>query len=744
MNSQQSLDCLYGKGFLSEDRYIASSRIIAGLPQDRSNLYAMLAGLEETGEVNPETQPAFTSPPQIIGNPYLGNTITGTNGVTTGGGLTRSYQWYLDGVEIPGQNSNSLLITSSYPHGSEITFEVTVTNSVGSASSISNSVTVVWQPVIVSTGSITGDDAPGSTLSLTAPTVMYATSVSRVWYKNGVSTGVATATYNNTVYDDVITVRITATNAAGSVSQFTDPFQVEILSPPSYVSGGTISGTTALDSTLTASDPIWSGATSTSRQWYKNDIPTGQTGTTYSTPRLDGDSMSCVFTATNAAGSTDWTSNYIEAVAPALPEWVSGGSISGGTGLSDVLTASDPIWSGATSTSREWYKNGSPTGITTNTYSAPRNHGDSMIARFFGTNAGGATSHDSNAIVAVQAAPTYLYGGDISGDSDLDAPLYIDTDAEFDDAVSVTRVWYKNGVSTGLNVNPYTASRVDGDSMTVVWTATNPGGSTSHTSNAIVAEGGGGGIDPDAETYLLAVEAADGQALEPAVWTAWDKFFKAIKAGNEWRPSNTHFTVVANGARTFDGSLIPVIGTALTNANFVSGDRAGRVGGYRGNTTDKRLIGQTSDGWAQNNYGIFCWQTEPPLGGTNRGYFGDMGTTVGTTNYVYGTVAGRVTARSRSVATVTSLATTNCLGVGLNGINRNNSANYIIDTSVGSSTVTQASDGINTTNLSFFARGNTAYLDPRLSAFYQGESYNKTIWVNALTDLFAELTAAIP
>lgn len=87
------------------------------------------------------------------------------------------------------------------------------------------------------------------------------------------------------------------------------------IEPPTHLSGGSISGGTELDAELTASDPTWSNdPTSTSREWEVNETPTGETGTTYDDPREDGDSVTCVFYASNAAGSaTPYRSNAIVA-----------------------------------------------------------------------------------------------------------------------------------------------------------------------------------------------------------------------------------------------------------------------------------------------------------------------------------------------------------------------------------------------------------------------------------------------
>lgn len=114
----------------------------------------------------------------------------------------------------------------------------------------------------------------------------------------------------------MLRLRVTATNSGGSAEEFSDA--VYVVWPPAYVSGGAISGTTALDAILTASDPTWARADFTYRNWLKNGAHTGESDVTYSIPREDGDSMTCVFYAANNAGEDSHESNAIVAAAPIL------------------------------------------------------------------------------------------------------------------------------------------------------------------------------------------------------------------------------------------------------------------------------------------------------------------------------------------------------------------------------------------------------------------------------------------
>jgi len=95
------------------------------------------------------------------------------------------------------------------------------------------------------------------------------------------------------------------------------------------------------------------------------------------------------------------------------------------------------------------------------------------------------------------------------------------------------------------------------------------------------------GLDPDAAKYLAAVEAADGEPLEPAVRAAINAFFRDSKAAGVFDALKA--CCILAGARTLAGALVPVVGDAPTNVanGFVSGDytRGGATPGLKGDGT---------------------------------------------------------------------------------------------------------------------------------------------------------------
>ena len=92
--------------------------------------------------------------------------------------------------------------------------------------------------------------------------------------------------------------------------------------------------------------------------------------------------------------------------------------------------------------------------------------------------------------------------------------------------------------------------------------------------------------DADARAYITAVSAADGSSLEPAVQQAVNDFVVGCKADGIW--SSIKASCILMGAKTLAGALTPLVGTAPTNNNFVSGDYD-RTTGLIGNGTTKSI-----------------------------------------------------------------------------------------------------------------------------------------------------------
>ena len=116
-------------------------------------------------------------------------------------------------------------------------------------------------------------------------------------------------------------------------------------------------------------------------------------------------------------------------------------------------------------------------------------------------------------------------------------------------------------------------------------------------------------FDPDAASYIAAVEAADGQALEEGVKQAIDGFVTGCKADGVWDALKA--SCILAGARTLNGALVPLAGDAPTNFNFVSTDYD-RVTGLKGDGSTKYLNSGfvLSDFPADGDASMTVWVTE--------------------------------------------------------------------------------------------------------------------------------------
>ena len=126
--------------------------------------------------------------------------------------------------------------------------------------------------------------------------------------------------------------------------------------------------------------------------------------------------------------------------------------------------------------------------------------------------------------------------------------------------------------------------------------------------------GGGSSYDSDAQTYFTAVEAADGESLETGVKDAINAFVVGCKDDGIWTAIKT--SCILAGARTLGGALVPLVGAAPINVNFVSGDYS-RTAGLKGNASTKYLAsGRLESADPQNSKHLAVYRIVAPSSGT--------------------------------------------------------------------------------------------------------------------------------
>ena len=241
--------------------------------------------------------------------------------------------------------------------------------------------------------------------------------------------------------------------------------------------------------------------------------------------------------------------------------------------------------------------------------------------------------------------------------------------------------------------------------------------------------------DADATAYLTAVQAADGQALEPLVRGAITAFVRGCKADGIW--SAIKASCILMGARTLSGALTPLAGTAPTNNNFVSGDY-NRKTGLIGNGTTKYLnSNRNNNADPQDNQHVAAYVSVASTQGPSL-VIGNTGASGRTAMSISGLAYA---SRSRSQTATTHSAASN----GLIGVSRSVSGSYVFRQSGGDSTVSVSSLSPDNANIGVFASAAGDFPSaPRLAFYSIGESLNLALLDSRVTTLYAAIGAAIP
>jgi hypothetical protein len=247
--------------------------------------------------------------------------------------------------------------------------------------------------------------------------------------------------------------------------------------------------------------------------------------------------------------------------------------------------------------------------------------------------------------------------------------------------------------------------------------------------------------DADAEAYLTAVQAADGEFLEVAVRDAINAFVLGCKADGIWAAIKS--SCVLAGARTLAGALVPLVGPAPTNFSFVAGDY-NRKTGLVGNGSTKYLNSNrnnNADPRDSKHASIYASQT-----GTATGtYLGALPTSgLGRTD-LEEFVGPVLNTFANSINTaLTAGATT----LGFAGTSRSGASSIASRNGGVAFNGTVASTTPYNGNIFIFCRNLNGspnrYSNARLSFYSIGESLNLALLDARVTTLMNGLAAAIP
>jgi len=256
--------------------------------------------------------------------------------------------------------------------------------------------------------------------------------------------------------------------------------------------------------------------------------------------------------------------------------------------------------------------------------------------------------------------------------------------------------------------------------------------------------GWNGLTDPDAVSYVAAVEAADGQDLEFGVARAINDFVVGCKNDGIWDAIKA--SCILAGARTLAGALVPLVGTAPTNYNFVAGDYD-RETGLKGDGSTKYLdSNRNNNADPQDSQHLVVSLTQQPTinftlagtGVTNNGTTGLFSSPTGGGSYEF-------QSRSRN-ASVTAAAFPSLAG--MLGISRSASSSYLEISNATTRSISKTSQTPLAGNIFIFGRNNSGSLNnpvnARLAFYSIGESLDLAALDTRVSNLITAIGAAIP
>jgi hypothetical protein len=254
------------------------------------------------------------------------------------------------------------------------------------------------------------------------------------------------------------------------------------------------------------------------------------------------------------------------------------------------------------------------------------------------------------------------------------------------------------------------------------------------------------------QDYLDRVTAADvtagnTQGLELGVTDAFNTTLQdlvgdkvlGVSGGVITQPASTIKAMpFMAGARTLQGCLVPVVGTAPTNFNFVAGDY-NRKTGLVGNGSTKYLnSNRNNNADPQNSFHQCVFVGAGPLDNNTRAYIGADG---GRDHLLSGSTNLLARSRDSSVlGTVSGQGNT----TGFKGANRSVSTEFLIRGGGANVTFSSLSSTPVSGNTHVFARSNTSHTNARLAFYSIGESLNLALLDARVTALINAIAAAIP
>ena len=255
--------------------------------------------------------------------------------------------------------------------------------------------------------------------------------------------------------------------------------------------------------------------------------------------------------------------------------------------------------------------------------------------------------------------------------------------------------------------------------------------------------------------YLDRVRADDGDGLSRGVTNGINTYLSGLISAQLLGTSGGVVAQAASvikshailaGANTLPGCLVPVVGTAPTNVNFVAGDYDRKLGlGDPANATKYLNTNRANTADPQNSQSIAYYIASGTVGTMAVSPTGGTGQTAIFVSPTSTPATGPFRSRSGSVTNTRSTAG----ATGFIGLNRGAAASYAARFSNADETITFTSQTPGAGNIFLFARNNINggtidnYANVRCPFYHVGENLNLAVLQSLQDQLFATLQAVI-
>ena len=363
-------------------------------------------------------QSAPSGLPTIVAQPTNQTVTVGqaaTFSVTASGTAPLSYQWQKNGANISGATSSSYTTPATTTADSGSIFQVVVSNSAGSITSSSATLTVnlaaVAPTITTQPTNQTVTVGQAATFSVaasgTAP-------LSYQWQKNGANiSGATSSSYTTpatTTADSGSIFQVVVSNSAGSITSSSATLTVNLAAVAPTITTQPTNQTVTVGQAATFSVAA-SGTAPLSYQWQKNGANiSGATSSSYTTPATTTADSGSIFqvVVSNSAGSITSSSATLTvnlaAVAPTITTQPTNQTVTVGQAATFSVAAS-----GTAPLSYQWQKNGANiSGATSSSYTTPATtttDSGSIFQVVVSNSAGSITSSSATLTVNLDTTP---------------------------------------------------------------------------------------------------------------------------------------------------------------------------------------------------------------------------------------------------------------------------------------------------------------------------------------------------